>query len=236
MAAAATALTLGMAGTALAAPLSKPKPKPAPAAQITGSKLAAGLLPGADFGGGDTTSGPIDTGNSLLSAKHPQGVSSLSCTFAGLYFSGYGQTAAATDVFSPPVGHTGGPFGSQLIYQFASSSAASSFLAQEAARFQSRACRNQTTNTNQGTTLTVTLKRLSWTKIGGYPAIDVTQSDGATNALGVSLSTSYNVFTVVDAGTNVYTIWEAGSSDAGVPASLLSHLIRSTQKLYPKKK
>jgi hypothetical protein len=228
---AVTALTLAMTGTALAAPLGKPKPKPAPAAQITGSKLVAGLLPGVAFGGGDTTAQPFDTGNRLLSAKNAKSVPSMPCLFLGTYSPGYGQTAIAADVFGPPTSNTGGPFGMQVIYQFASTSAASSYLAQEAARFQSRACHTQT-NTSAGTTITTTFEHLSRTKISGYPAIDVTDSATITPAI----PPTYQEYTVVNAGTNVYTIWESSSTNTGVPASLLSEMIKSTQKLYPAKK
>lgn len=125
--AAVTALTLGTAGTALAAPSGKPKPKPAhsaPAAQITGSKLKVGLLPGSDFASGATTSQESDTGNHLLSPRDPQSVSSMPCTFLGQYSIGNGQTAAAADQFGTPVADTNGVFGDQTIEQFASSSAA----------------------------------------------------------------------------------------------------------------
>ncbi|MBV9451512.1 MAG: hypothetical protein JO345_37060, partial [Streptosporangiaceae bacterium] len=52
----ATALSIGMAGAAVASPLGqlghKPKPKPKPAPQVTGVRLQSALLPASAFGDG----------------------------------------------------------------------------------------------------------------------------------------------------------------------------------------
>jgi hypothetical protein len=240
VAAAVAALTLGTAGTAMASPLSKPKPthhKPpahsTPAGQITGSKLKAGLLPASDFGGGYTTANEQDTGKSLWSAKNPESVSGMPCLVLGQYVTGYGQTAQAGDDFSPPSSSLGGVAGTQVISQFASSSAAWSFLTQEATRFRSQACRTQTlTSTGSSSlTLTITFERLDWTKIGGHSAIEVAQTVNITDDQGVS-GTAYDEYTVANAGTNDYTILESNSADSDVPTWMLSDLINATQKLY----
>jgi hypothetical protein len=240
IAAAVAGLTLGTAGTAIASPLSKPKPthhKPpahsTPAGQITGSKLKAGLLPASDFGGGYTTANEQDTGKSLWSVKNPESVSGMPCLVLGQYVTGYGQTAQAGDDFSPPSSSLSGVAGTQLISQFASSSAAWSFLTQEAARFQSQACRTQTlTSTGSSSlTLTISFKRLDWTKIGGDSAIEVAQTVNITDDQGDNASV-YDEYTVVNAGTNDYTILESNSTDSDVPTWILSDLISATKKLY----
>jgi hypothetical protein len=130
----------------------------------------------------------------------------MACIFLGQDIPGYGQTALASDLFNTPISAADTAFGNQSIDQFASDSAAWSFLTQEAARFQSRACHTQA-NTNQGTTFTTVFERLDWTKIGGYPAIDVAQSETTAGDLGSGPAT-YNEITVVNAGTNVYSIME----------------------------
>jgi hypothetical protein len=240
VAAAVAALTLGTAGAAMASPLSKPKPghhKPpahsTPAGQITGSKLKAALLPASDLGSGYTTSNETDTGNSLWSAKNPDSLSSMPCIGLGRYVTGYGQTAQAGDDFSSPSSSPDPVDGNQLISQFASGSAAWSFLTQEAAGFQSQACRTQTYATagSDSLTLTITFDRLDWTKISGHSAISVAQTIGATEDEGGSY-TVYDEYTVVNAGANDYTVSELSRADSDVPTWMLSDLISATQKLY----
>jgi len=242
IAAAVGALTVGTAGSAMAAPLSKPKPKPKPAAvsQLPGDKLKAGLLAASVFGGGYTTSNETDTGKSLWSASNPNKASGMPCGLQGEYVTGYGQTAEATDSFNAPSSSPNAADGSQLIDQFASSSAAWSFLTGEAAGFQSQACRTasgtlQGSNGSGNLTYTMTFKRLDWTKIGSYSVIEVAQAFTFTDQQGDS-GTSYTETTVVNAGTNDYTIQEFNGSDSDVPAWLMSDLVKATQKLYPTKK
>jgi len=242
IAAAVAALIAGTAGSAMASPFSKPKPKPhsAPASQLPGGKLKAGLLAASVFGGGYTTSDETDTGKSLWSASNPGSISSLPCDLLGDYVTGYGQTAEAADSFTAPDSSPNAASGDQIIYQFGDSSAAWQFLTGEAARFQSQACRTST-GTAQGSggsgnfTVTVTFSRLDWTKIGSYSAIEVMRTFILTDDQGDS-GTVYDEITVVNAGTNDYTVFEFNSSDNDVPTWLLSDLIKSTQKLYPAKK
>jgi hypothetical protein len=242
IAAAVGALTVGTAGSAMASPLSKPKPKPKPAAvsQLPGDKLKAGLLAASVFGGGYTISDEQDTGKSLWSANNPDSVSSMPCGLLGGYVTGYGQTAEATDSFNPPSSSLTAVSGDQLVSQFANSSAAWKFLTGQATRFQSQACRTAT-GTIQGSngsgnfTYTLTFRRLDWTKVGSYSAIEVAQPFTLTDDQGDS-ATSYIETTVVNAGANDYTIQEYTGSDSDVPTWQLSDLIKATQKLYTTKK
>jgi len=242
IAAAVGVLTVGTAGAATASPTSKPKPKPhaAPAGQLPGDKLKAGLLAASVFGGGYTTSNETDTGKSLWSTSNPSSTSSLPCGLLGAYLTGYGQTAGAADSFTAPDSSLNAASGDQIIYQFANSSAAWQFLTGEASRFQSQAC-HTTTGTVQGTgssgsfTYTITFSRLDWTKIGNYSAIEGMETFTIADDQGVS-DTVYDETTVVNAGTNDYTVSESNIADNDVPTWLLSGLIKSTQKLYPKKK
>ena len=99
--AAATALSLGMAGPALASPLSS-KSKPAP--QVTGPRLQSALLPASAFGDGFTVADHKNTGNKLVSTKAHIKPSSLSCrNFAMfIYIGGFGNTAGAVDGVNNP--------------------------------------------------------------------------------------------------------------------------------------
>ena len=94
--AAAAALSLAMAGSALASPLSA-KSKPAP--QVTGTRLQSALLPASAFGAGFTVTGHLNTGKKLWSTKARLKPSSLSCrNFAMfIYVGGFGNTAGAVD-------------------------------------------------------------------------------------------------------------------------------------------
>ncbi|HXL91850.1 MAG TPA: hypothetical protein VN969_23140 [Streptosporangiaceae bacterium] len=242
IAAAVGALAVGTAGSAMASPLSKPKPKPKPAAvvQLPGDKLKAGLLAASVFGGGYTLGDEQDTGKSLWSASNPGKASSMPCGAQGSYITGYGQTAEATDNFNAPDSSPNAVDGSQLIDQFANNSAAWSFLTGEAAAFQSQACRTasgtlQGSNGSGNFTYTITFKRLDWTKVGSYSAIEVMQAFTLTNDQGES-GTNYTETTIVNAGTNDYTIQEFNSADSDVPTWLMSDLVKATQKLYTTKK
>src|SRR5580658_7288769 len=74
--AAAAALSLGMAGSAGASPVSH-KSKPAP--QVTGTRLQSALLPASAFGSGFTVTGPLNTGKKLWSTRAFGTPQTLSC-------------------------------------------------------------------------------------------------------------------------------------------------------------
>src|SRR5579862_8892616 len=135
---AATALSLGLAVPALAAPNSA---KAAP--QVTGSRLASALLPSSAFGSGFTTLNRHNSGSSLHSTQVLVRPSNVSCVnFATYtYLIGYGNTAGALDSFlnsnpdftTYPDVITGAD---QRVIQFASAGAAQTFYNRAYARYK----------------------------------------------------------------------------------------------------
>src|SRR5579862_1208577 len=135
---AATALSLGLAAPALAAPHSA---KAAP--QVTGSRLASALLPASAFGSGWKVDQHLNTGHSLWSTHVNTKPSGLSCsTFSEyIYVGGFGDTAGATDGVSnssPAIGDFPNValFGDQTVLQFQTTKAAASFYGQAYARYK----------------------------------------------------------------------------------------------------
>jgi hypothetical protein len=235
----AAALSFSTAGAAAASPLGHPKhhkPKPKAVTQVTGKKLATALLPASAFEVGYTKSGEVDTGGSLFSSHVTQGASSIPCDDLGIFALGQGQTAEAFDEVSPPDSSSEPSLlsANQNISQFASSGAAWKFLGQEQARFSACQSYNQTTGSlgNGGLALAITIESVSRTKVGNYPAFTVAQS--AEVSISEGTGTFYIDTTVVQAGTNVYSIQEWNSVDGTVPSWVPSKLISQTQKLYKK--
>lgn len=226
-------LTLAMAGTASAAPLSHPKPKPKHHAvtQLTGKQLANALLPGSAFGPGITTSEVATTGNKLLPSQAPYSVSSEPCGDLLTGVAAFGQTAIAEDSID-----TGPLYGEQMIDQFANSGAAWNFQQQEKARYNSSACVTYSTSISEpasdgGTLdLAINVQSVSNTTVGGHVALAVNQLVELSDSLGDTTFTMNT--TVVSVGTNVYTIWETANASSPIPSSLLTKLISRTQALY----
>jgi hypothetical protein len=233
------ALSFSMAGMAAASPLGqpkhhKPKPKHTAITQVSGKKLATALLPGSAFGVGYTKSGEVDTGGGLLSSHVTQGASSIPCDDLGIFAIGQGQTAESFDQVDAPDSSSEPSLllASQNISQFASSKAAWTFLGQEQSRFSACQSYNETTGSlgNGGLALAITIESVSKTKVGSYPAFTVAQSAELSASEGTGIF--YIDTTVVQAGTNVYTIQEWNSVDGTVPGWMPSKLISQAQKLY----
>jgi hypothetical protein len=239
---AATAATAGVASAAVTGhpkQTGKPKPKPAASApQISGSRLADGLLPASAFGDGDYSTGQITTGKWLQSRPPTTSLARMSCaTFEQFGFSDdIGDTASAQEDITSPDNFGDYPdvmiFGLQSVMQFASTKAAATYYGNLYAKF--RACPTVTTpdpgSTDGGTT---ELSNISLTKttIGHNQAFDVLQSDIDSDFLEFSF---YNATTTVLAGTNVYMIYETNGTNDTIEPSLLSQLISRTQALYRK--
>jgi hypothetical protein len=232
------ALSLTMTGTAAAAPLSHPKhhPKPkhkAAVTQITGKQLAKALLPASDYGSGYTSSGESDTGGKLLSSAGAAKISSLPCTDLGTFEFAFGQTGEAANVIgaaqdsSQLSGNLA--LAVQDVSQFASSQTAWSFIQQERTKYNS--CTTYGENLPQSGSMTISLQSLSATKIDGYYAFNVAQEADFQDSQG-DTATLYINSTVVNAGTNVYTIWEMNIASQNVPSSLLTSMISQTRALY----
>jgi hypothetical protein len=223
---AAVALSYGVAGPATAqslAPLAKHRSAPA---QVSGSRLQKGLLPGSAFGSGFTISSRLNTGSKLMGTRASLHVSSMKCSaFEGYdYVSGFGNTAGALDQYNNP---------SQDVVQFASTSAATNFFNSGHSKFA--ACRtfsepNPGDKSPGGGTYQVSTLSLSKLTIGGDHAFEATQTLAESEAPGITLY--INVLFVV-AGTNVYNLWNvSGTNDQPAPIGKLIHQI---QALYPHK-
>ena len=143
---AASALSLGLAGSALASPLGSAKPAP----QVTGSRLQSALLPASAFGDGFTTFNRHNSGSSLRSTQAVIRPSSLSCVkFATYtYLSGYGNTAGALSSFfnaNPDFSQLPALIigGDQFVLQFSSAGAAQTFYNRAYARYKQCSALNE---------------------------------------------------------------------------------------------
>ena len=228
---AATALGLGLAGSAAASPLSH---KPAP--QVTGARLQAALLPASAFGDGFTVTQRLNSGNKLWSTRVNIKPSSLSCAGFELYryVAGFGNTAGAMDsVGNPNPDFTNYPSivlsGDQAVLQFKTASAAASFYNLAYARYQQCTAFTEP-DPADSTQLELTLRSLSTTTIGKNKAFQVNQLVDITAlpALSFYLNTA-----VVLSGANVYTIDDLNGTNDPVSVSLLGKLINRVQALYP---
>jgi hypothetical protein len=226
----ATALSLGMAGTALASPLSS-KPKPAP--QVTGSRLQSALLPASAFGDGFTVVDHKNTGSKLLSTKALLKPSRLSCaTFATLIFiGGYGNTAGAVDgVNNPDPNFADYPnivvAGDQAVLQFKTTQAATSFYNQAYAKYKQ--C-SAFTDTELGLQMELSTSSLSTTTINKNKAFQLIQY---ADIAALPVASDYQSTAFVLSGTNVYTIDDVGGTNDPIPASLLSTFMKRVQALY----
>jgi len=226
----ATALSLGMAGSAAASPLSS---KPAP--QVTGVRLQSALLPASAFGNGFTASQRLNSGNKLASTRVDVKPSSLSCTDFEqyIYVAGFGNTAGATDSFnnpSPDISSYPSVVlgGDQAVVQFKTASAAASFYKLAQARYKQCVAFTEP-DTADNTQLELTMQSLSQTTIGKNKAFQVIQLVviAALPALSFYANTA-----VVLAGTNVYTIDDVNGTNDPISASLLGKLINRVQALY----
>jgi hypothetical protein len=227
----ATALSLGMAGSALASPLSS-KPKPAP--RVTGTRLQSALLPASAFGGGFTVVDHKNTGNKLWSTKALIKPSSLSCrNFAMfIYIGGFGNTAGAVDgVNNPNPNFADYPnivlAGDQAVLQFKTTQAAASFYNQAYAKYKK--C-NAFTETQDGLQLELTTSSLSTTTtINKNKAFQLIQY---ADVAALPIASEYQSTAFVLSGTNVYTIDDVSGTNDPISASLLGTFIRRVQALY----
>jgi hypothetical protein len=228
IATATTALWLGMAGSALAAPL---KSKPAP--QVTGSRLQSALLPVSAFGEGFSVTGRLNTGNGLWSTNAHLKPSSLSCVNFETYIfvGGFGDTAGATDQFiNPNPAFADFPNvvigGDQAVLQFKTTQAATSFYNQAYTRYNQ--C-SDWTESDSGTSLEFTNQSLSRTTVGKNKAFQLIEYVDLSSAPALNF---YANTTVVLDGTNVYTVDDVNGTNDPISTSLLGELINRVQALY----
>jgi hypothetical protein len=238
VAAAAAALSFGAVSSAAAQTLGHASQHKTAARQITGSRLAKGLLPSSTFGSGLTNLGSANTGHRLSSTHARQSPSSLSCgTFANIvYDSGWGNTAGAFASYHNPNWYTEWPFTQyslgEVVVQFATAHAASTFYNQAYAKYA--ACRsfsvaNPTDTTPGGGSYDVSDTSTGKTSVGGHPAFVNSELWAPSNASGNSdyIDTLYAV-----SGTDVYELWEVSGTNDEPSAKIMTSLIHRVRGLY----
>ena len=229
----AAALSLGMAGSALASPASSHKAKPAP--QVTGTRLQSALLPASAFGDGFAVAQRLNTGNKLWSTNARIKPSSLSCqTFETYIFvGGFGDTAGATEgVDNPNPAFADYPnivlAGDQAVLQFKTTQAAASFYNQAYARYKQCSAFTES-DPADNLRFELTTQSLSKTTIGKNKAFQLSQYVDISS---LPVANFYQNTTVVLAGTNVYTVDDLNGTNDPIPAALVGKLISRVQALY----
>jgi hypothetical protein len=237
--AAAAALSFAATGSAAAQTLGHAGQHRA-ARQITGSRLAKGLLLASAFGSDFTHFASANTGGRLLSTRVRQTPGSLSCgSFAGvIYDSGWGNTAGTYVVYQNPNWRAGWPDTislGEIVYQFATGHAASTYFNQSYAKFA--ACRsfsvpNPTDGAPGGGTFMVSATSTSKTSVSGHQAF--VNSEYWSPSEGTAFGTPNQDFETLCAvsGTDVYEMWDDSGTTDEPSTKLMSSLIHRVQGLY----
>lgn len=183
-------------------------PPLAPASgQLTGTELESVLLPASSFPAGFTapSSGPVTSGDSLVAAPATNNLATMSCVLfvQQLGSTGFGETALAAVSLSG----TKQAYG-ELVYQFASASAATGFVSGIAAL--AGRCGSFTV-TSGGHTGAFSLKAARGAPLGGHPTLSTAES-GSTAGTTLGISTLFSV-----SGVDVFAVSAVGVN-AGPPA------------------
>lgn len=195
----ATPSTSASAATTPAAPAVSMSALPRAAGQLTGTQLTTVLLPQSYFPAGFTpsASSAVTSGASLSSSPPRYELGSVSCAnFVNhLGNTGFGETAMAADSFAGK-----GQDFDQLVYQFGSAAAASSFLA----GIEAVAGRcHSFTATDNGATGTFSLRASPAPPVAGHPSVELIQS-GSIRGSSLTLDTLFTASGVdVFAGATV---------------------------------
>jgi hypothetical protein len=238
--AAAAALSFAAVGSAAAQTLGHPVQRmAASASQVTGSRLAKGLLPASAYGADFKSARPSDTGGSLLSTRVLQTPGSLSCgSWANndnIYYKNWGNTAGAAVGYFNSGWRGSWPFTQFDVYQdvlqFATDNAANSFFNLAYSKFAR--CRTYAvaspSNSPGGGLYDVTDMATSKTTVSGHKGF-------ATDESWVPSQNAYITYYIgvlyAVSGTNVYYLTEIiGTNDTPSP-TLMSDLIHRVQSLY----
>jgi hypothetical protein len=196
----------------------------ATAGQLTGAQLTKALLPASDFPARFAVSaqGSADSGASLEKASASYNPSTMSCTNWDNYFtsSGFGETAYTTESVANSVANQA--YG-QVVYQFASSSAASAFFS----GVQSLSARCHSFTASGGGSDHVSMQLTSAASVAGHQAFWLDQSTAVAGATS-KINTLFAV-----AGTDVFAISASAVGSAPpsdpAPASLLQKLVSSVE-------
>lgn len=192
------------------------------AGQLTGAQLTKALLPASAFPSRFAVSeqGSADSGASLEKGSASYNPSTMSCTEWDNYFtsSGFGETAYTTESVANSAADEA--YG-QVVYQFASSSAASAFFR----GVQSLSARCHSFTASGGGSDHVSMQLTSAASVAGHQTFWLDQSTAVAGAT----SKINTLFAVV--GTDVFAVSASavGSTPPSnpAPASLLQRLISS---------
>ena len=219
--AAAVALAASVSLFAPAAQASGP-----PGAQLTGTQLAAALVPASYFPSGYEKIPGQNSGSRLEHGPARYNLNTMSCKKLVINppLTGYGETAAAVGYVADSVPATTGitvlPTYVQVVYQFASPAAAAAYFQADSASSYLR-CRSGSATVSH---ITITWSTQSVTKghFDGHRAfyahVTTTFSDH---------SVSHGYVQIVLVGTDVFTVIAAGPKvpDRPAPAAVLAALI-----------
>jgi hypothetical protein len=212
------ALSLGTATTASAGTV-----------QVDGTQLKAALLPLSDFPPGYAVSDAVDSGGRLEAAPAKYTVATMSCSSWEQEFSrqGFGETAVANDSVGPSSLNLAEVTGyGQLVYQFRTASAASSFFS----RTRAIGGRCGSFSAHRGeVNVTVKIRVVTAPPVRGHTAFWIDQTISAS-----SISGQADVL-MTDVGTDVYGLESVGVGTAPPsspsPARLIVKLIARVQAL-----
>lgn len=209
------------AGSGSSGPASTGSGSGGSAGQLTGTQLTKDLLPASDFPHSFAVSlqGSADSGSNLEKAAASYNLATLSCSGWDNYFtgSGFGETAYASgSVASSAKDQSYG----QVIYQFASKTAASAFF--NGVQSLSNRCRSFNATGGGGA---VTMQLASASSVAGHQSFEINQ---ATTVVGTS--SKINTLFALD-GTDVVAISASGVGStpptSPSPTSLLQDLLTS---------
>jgi hypothetical protein len=227
-AAAAVALSLSLAGAAIAAPASHR------IAQVTGSVLETALLPPAAFGKGYTGDGASDSGGALRPASPARSVRKAYCTGieGGGSLAGYGDTAEANRGVSASM--TAGP-ALRLIYQdvaqFRTSRAARAFFGQVLALY--RRCGSFASFAGFVPIAVVLVHGgITTARIDDSPAFRVDQDLESDDEPGPGAPFGYAKTIFVVVGPDVYETMLIAGRDVPLPEWVPVRLISRVRTLY----
>jgi hypothetical protein len=204
--------------------------------QVNGDLLLYALVPDSAFGSSFSSDGSHATGSKLLSTRARYHVPSMGCASFEAYFrvGEYGDTAGAWDEFLNPDYLHEWPTvlgGVQIVNQFASDSAATTFYQQELAKYQ--ACQtftepDPTDPKPGGGTFEIAATQVTKTPVGGNQGFQVSQEMTISNEATVTFFIN-NL--IVVSGADVYQFWDVNGTDDEPWPDLMSQLIRSVQRL-----
>jgi predicted small lipoprotein YifL len=187
---AASSSSIAIAPTSTTGPLptASMTPLPAAAGQLTGTDLESVLLPASYFPPGFTasSSAPVTSGGTLTSAAalYPLGTVSCSEFVQHLGSTGFGETGMAAD----SVVGTDQAY-DQVIYQFATASEASAFVA--GIQPLASRCTSFTAPASGGTTAKFSLKAAAGSSVAGQPTVELAQT-GTVSGSALALDTLFS--------------------------------------------